>query len=318
MSQGPWGPQNPQQPPQPYGAPQPGYAPQPQGFGQPPQPQGFGQPPAHPQGFGQPNPYGAPQGYGAPNAYNPAGAYGGGFRPGTYPTGPSAPKGGSSAKILIIVVAVVVVLGLIGGAVALLGNKETPAGPTVVQTTPTRGGSTAPTTQATTATTKATTSPTKTATGATGGAVQLSNGLSVTPADGWSVKDTSNGTVLLTNGTADYYAIPVTGASGSTTGVEVVDKYIANISAKLTNATKDSTDAVDVSPALSVAEGGIKGTYSSSSGSGKLGLAVIGSVRVSDGVAFLGVLMYDAGADSSALKDPYTQMTLSILKSQVS
>jgi hypothetical protein len=313
MSQGPWGPQNPQggyPPQQPYqGAPaqppQQGIGQPPQGFGQ--QPQGYGQQ----QAYGQ-QPYGAPQGYAGPY---PQGPQPGGYRPGPYGQGmpgAPAPRGGSSTKIIVIVVAALVVLGLIGGAVALTGNKGGTAGPSVVQTTPARSTTSAPTT-ATKAPTTATTAPTT----STGGAIALPNGLSVTPVSGWTVSDQSADTVVLTNGSAYYYAIAVSGVSASTTGAAMVDAYQTNLSKKLTNITKSSTDPIDIDPSISVAEGGLKGTFASSSGTEQLGVATIGSVRQSDGVTFLGVLIYDASKSSADLKQPYTDMTTSLLKSQV-
>jgi hypothetical protein len=219
--------------------------------------------------------------------------------------GAPAPRGGSSTKIIVIVVAALVVLGLIGGAVALTGNKGGTAGPSVVQTTPARTTTSAPTT--------ATTAPTT----STGNAIALPNGLSVTPASGWTVSDQSADTVVLTNGSAYYYAIAVSGVTAGTTGAAMVDGYQTNLSKKLTNITKSSTDPIDVDPSISVAEGGLKGTFASSSGTEQLGVATIGSVRQSDGVTFLGVLIYDASKSSADLKQPYTDMTTSLLKSQV-
>ena len=238
-------------------------------------------------------------------------------RTGRVMPGAPAPRGGSSTKIIVIVVAaVLVVLGLIGGGIALAGNKGGQAGPTVVQTTPSQNATTTATTATkapTTAATKATTAPTT----ATGGAIALPNGLSVTPASGWTVSDQSADTVVLTNGSAYYYAIAVSGVTAGTTGAAMVDAYETNLSKKLTNITKATTDAVDVDPSISVAEGGLKGTFASSSGTEQLGVATIGSVRQSDGVTFLGVLIYDASKSSADLKQPYTDMTTSLLKSQV-
>jgi cytoskeletal protein RodZ len=281
-------------------------------------PQGYGQ---QPQGLGQAPTFGAPQAYGAAGPYNPQGAYGGGYRPpGAYGQGfqgAPAPKAGSSSKILIIVVAAVVVLGLLGGAVALLSNKPGGTTPSVVQATPTRGT----TTSAPSTSTKApsTTTPTKgtTTTAPAGGAIAMANGLAVTPADGWTLKDQDGTTVSLTNGSAFYYAIAVSGVPGGTAGTAVVDKYLANLSAKLTNVSKDTTDAIEVDPKVLAAEGGLQGTLASSSGSQKVGVAVVGSVRQSDGVTFIGVLLYDAAASTADLKQPFTDMTVSILKTQV-
>jgi len=145
----------------------------------------------------------------------------------------------------------------------------------------------------------------------------LPNGLSVTPASGWTVSDQSADTVVLTNGSAYYYAIAVSGVTAGTTGAAMVDAYQTNLAKKLTNITKATTDAVDVDPSISVAEGGMKGTFASSSGTEQLGVATIGSVRQSDGDTFLGVLIYDASKSSADLKQPYTDMTTSLLKSQV-
>ena len=315
MSNPTWGPQNPQMPQQPPYGGQPPYG-QP---GQPPAgpPQGYGQ---QPPGLGQPPAFGAPQAYGAAGSYNPQGAYGGGYRPpGTYPQGfqgAPAPKAGSSSKILIIVVAAVVVLGLVGGGVALLSNKPEGTTPSVVQPTPTRATtSSAPTTATKAPTTTATKATTTTA--PAGGAVAMPNGLSVTPASGWTLKDQDGTTVTLTNGSAFYYAIAVSGVPGGTAGTAIVDKYLSNLSAKLTNVSKDTTDAVEVDPKVLAGEGGLQGTLASSSGSQKVGVAVVGSVRKSDGVTFIGVLLYDATASTAELKQPFTDMTLSILKTQV-
>ena len=312
MSQGPWGPQNPQggyPPQQPYqGAP---VQPPQQGIGQPPQ--GYGQP----QAYGQQQPYGAPQGYAGPY---PQGPQPGGYRPGPYGQGmpgAPAPRAGSSTKVIIIVAAVLVVLGLIGGGIALAGNKGGQAGPTVVQTTPSQNATTTATTATKAPTTAATKAATTSATTGSGGAISLPNGLSVTPASGWTVSDQSADTVVLTNGSAYYYAIAVSGVTAGTTGAAMVDAYQTNLAKKLTNITKATTDAVDVDPSISVAEGGMKGTFASSSGTEQLGVATIGSVRQSDGVTFLGVLIYDASQSSADLKQPYTDMTTSLLKSQV-
>jgi cytoskeletal protein RodZ len=230
-------------------------------------PQGFGQ---QPQGLGQAPAFGAPQAYGAAGPYNPQGAYGGGYRPpGAYGQGfqgAPAPKAGSSSKILIIVVAAVVVLGLLGGGVALLSNKPGGTTPSVVQPTPTRGTTTSAPSTSTKAPSTTTTKGTTT-TAPAGGAIAMANGLAVTPATGWTLKDQDGTTVSLTNGTAFYYAIAVSGIPGGTAGTAVVDKYLANLSAKLTNVSKDTTDAIEVDPKVLAAEGGLQGTLASSSGS---------------------------------------------------
>lgn len=317
MSQGGWGPQNPQGGGYP---PQPGLGQVPQGFGQ--QPPGLGQPPQPPQGYGQPQafgqqPYGPPQGYAGPygqapmtGGYGPRPPYGPGM------SGAPAPRGGSQTKVILIVVVVLVVLGLIGAGIALASNKGGKDGPSVIQTTPSKN----PTSTATTATKAPTTAATKATTQATtapGGAVALSNGLSVTPASGWKVSDQSSDTVVITNGSAEYYAIAVSGIGGDTTGTAIVDAYQASLAKKLTNVATSKTAAIDVDPSVSVAEGGMKGTVASSSGSQLLGVETIASVRSSDGVTFIGVLIYDASKSSAELKQPFTDMTTSLLTSQV-
>jgi hypothetical protein len=239
------------------------------------------------------------------------------YRPGPYGQGmpgAPAPRAGSQTKVIVIVVAVLVVLGLIGGAIALSGNKGGTVGPSVVQTTPARTTTSSPTTATKAPATTATKSP---ATTASGSAISLSNGLSVTPASGWTVGDQSADAVVLTNGNAQYYAIAVSGLGGDATSTAVVDSYLANLAKKLTNVAMANTSAIDVAPSLSVAEGGMKGTFASSSGSEQLGVEAIGSVRQADGVTFLGVLIYDASKSSADLKQPFTDMTTSLLQSQV-
>ncbi len=330
MSQEGWSPQDPEgggnPPQQPYpGAP----LPPPQGIGQPPQgygqpPTGYGQPPTGygppPQGYGQPpayapqQPYGAPQGYAGP--YPPQGPPEGGYRPGPYGPGvpgAPAPRVGSQTKLLLVVVAVLLVFGLVGGAIALLGNKGG-AAPIVVQPTPTA--------RSTSSASSATTSPSATATAtpgtaAPGGAISLSNGLAVTPASGWTVSDRSSDTVVLSNGNAEYYAIAVSGVAPGTTGTAIVDAYQASLRKKLTNVAVSNTAAIDVDPSLSVAEGAMKGMFASSNGSQQVGVETIGSVRQSDGVSFIGVLIYDASQGSADLKQPFSDMTTSLLQSQL-
>ncbi len=231
--------------------------------------------------------------------------------------GAPAPRAGSQTKVLIIVVVVLVVLGLVGGAIALAGNKGGTVSPTVVQTTPAPNSTSTATTPTKSPTTTATKAATTSATTASGGAISLPNGLAVTPAAGWTVSDQSSDTVVLTNGTAYYYAIAVSGIAAGTTGTAIVDTYQSSLAQKLTNLTKSTTDAVDIDPSLSVAEGGMKGTFASSSGSEQLGVETIGSVRQADGVTFLGVLIYDASKSTAGLKQPFTDMTTSLLQSQV-
>ena len=61
----------------------------------------------------------------------------------------------------------------------------------------------------------------------------------------------------------------------------------------------------------------MKGMFASSNGSQQVGVETIGSVRQSDGVSFIGVLIYDASKSTTDLEQPFTDMTTSLLQSQL-
>ncbi len=301
-----------------------GYGPQ----GPAPQ-QGYGQP----QGHGQPPGYGQPQGYGAPQGYGPQQGFGaqgqaprsGGFQPGGLPPGGHQPqgkppaKGGSSAKIIGIVVAALVVLGLIAGLIMMLTQpKKGPEvpGPTPSVTVPTPTRPT-PSASASPSASKPTPSASSsTSTQPPGQAIVVGQGISLTPQAGWTVVKQEADFVVLTKGSAVFVA--ETGkVKAGVTGAQLVESIMTSQAKDMTNVKKGEITPVDIDPAVSVAKGLQAGTMTGSSGSKNMALGTLASVRTSDGVAFVGTLIWPAAEDVGPYNTDYTKMVSSMLSTQL-
>jgi hypothetical protein len=249
----------------------------------------------------------------------------GGFRP----AAPPPARGGSSTKIIGIVIGALVVLGLIGGLIAALGGRDkktTDPAPTITMATPTRptatatAATTAPTTTAPTSAKPTAAASTGATTGATtapaGAPVVVGQGISVTPQAGWTVVKQEADFVVLSKG--DVVFLAETGkAAPTTTGVQLVDGYLASQAKKMTNVKKNTTTALDVDASVSIGKGLQVGTVTGSSGTEVLAFGVIGSVRKSDGVAFVGTLVWPASADVAPYNTDYTKMVTSMLATQI-
>jgi hypothetical protein len=315
---GQWGPQGGYPPQGPGGYPpqQPaGYPPQ-QPAGYPPQP---GYPPQQPGGGGYP-PQGAytPQ---PPGGYPPQ-------QPGGYgPQGPAAggpgPQRGPAKKspvmIIAIVAAAIVLLAAVGGIIMVLtrgggGNQPevtiTPSQPVP----PTEQPTTEPTGQPTTQEPQPT--PTETSQPPTGGAINLGNGIELTPANGWEVKKTGENVAQLSDGKNVFLGQSLQ-ISQSTNPSQLCDAWHRNVAEGTSNGKfQDPKDAEVGTTRLKAATCVAQVTVSGGQGTTKLFLFSLVSVRQSDGVTVIGTSYFTPNADTDQLNKDFTLMINSMLKSQ--
>jgi hypothetical protein len=315
---GQWGPQGGYPPQGPGGYPpqQPaGYPPQ-QPAGYPPQP---GYPPQQPGGGGYP-PQGAytPQ---PPGGYPPQ-------QPGGYgPQGPAAggpgPQRGPAKKspvmIIAIVAAAIVLLAAVGGIIMVLtrgggGNQPevtiTPSQPVP----PTEQPTTEPTGQPTTQEPQPT--PTETSQPPTGGAINLGNGIELTPANGWEVKKTGENVAQLSDGKNVFLGQSLQ-ISQSTNPSQLCDAWHRNVAEGTSNGKfQDPKDAEVGTTRLKAATCVAEVTVSGGQGTTKLFLFSLVSVRQSDGVTVIGTSYFTPNADTDQLNKDFTLMINSMLKSQ--
>jgi hypothetical protein len=289
-----------------------GQQPQQGGFGQQPQQGGYGQQPQQ-GGYGQQPQQGGygqqPQSFGMPGQQ--------GFGPG----GPAGPGGRrpkkSNGMIIGIVIAGVAVLALAGVLIGLFvgGGKSDPivpppAPPTVAPTTsaPTTTPTTAPTTSA------PTTAPT-TDTSAPAGAIDIGQGMSVTPAAGWTVHEQTSDGVVLRDGQGRVMAL----AAVSTTDPQAaVQQVITNVSDSGTNVRKTDVQTADVHPSLSVASQHARYTVAGQSGSADLWSFALVSQRTADNVSFGAVTIAPAAdLEDEAFSTDVNGMISSVLQTQV-
>ncbi|GAB3821825.1 hypothetical protein GCM10028820_31170 [Tessaracoccus terricola] len=330
--QGPGGPQGPgqggygQQPQQGYGQqPQQGYGQQPQqGYGQQPPQGGYGQQPH--QGYGQ-------QPYGQQGPYQ---AFQGGQQP---------PQKNSSGKIIGIVAGAVGVLAIAGLAFAFLAggddDPDVPSPPPISEsadpetTEPTDPETTEPADPETTEpadpettepadpeTTEPadpeTTEPSDPETEAPeppAGAIDVGNGMSVVPADGWTVADQSDTGVLLADSSGRVFLVN-TGRSANPEAE--VASLVDDLTSEGTDVRKGEVQVADVHPDLVVASQFAVMTVTGGSGSADLGVVAFISSRSADQIGFASVLLVPvADFENDAVLAQADEMLNSLFVSQL-
>jgi len=312
-NQPPPGQRPPAQPGQPGAYPQQ-YPPQqypPQGYPQNYPPQNY-----------PPQSYGPPGGYPPQGGYSPQAAFGpGGYPPAGAPTGPPPPGPGkkkSPVTLILIVVAAVVLLAAVGGIAMLLSKDNgtqpqvsiTPSQPSV----PTEEPTPQPTPEPSDPTpTGPSTDPTP---GPTGDAIDLGNGIQVTPASGWEVGKTGQGVVQLTDGKSLFLgqAIQVAPTTNPAQLCEAWHKEVAKGSSggKFADPKDVDLGTNKLKGATCVAQT----TISNGQGSATVLLFSLVSVRQSDGITVLGTILFSREADTEQLNKDFTDMVNSMLKSQ--
>ena len=318
--------------------PQGGYPPQGPGGGYPPAGQGgYPQPqptPGYPPQQGGYNPQGSypPQrGYlpqGPPGGYGqqpPPGGYGqvGGIPPG----GGFPPPGKKSPGLIIgIVVAAIVLLAAIGGIMMVL-NRDSSDQPPPVSITPTNTAppteqpTPGPTGRPTTAAPTDGPQPTPSETGGqppTGSAVDLDNGISLTPASGWEVQKTGKGVAQLSNGQSVFLG-QVIQAEANTNPAQLCDAWHRKVAEGTSNGKFQDPKSTDVGTSkLRAASCVAQVTVSNGQGSTAVLLFSLVSVRTDDGVTVIGSASFPPNADTNQLNTDFTTMINSMLRSQAS
>ena len=299
---------------------QSGYAGGQQGYGGQ---QGFGpQGPQGQQGYGGQQGFGGPQGqpgyggFGGQGGQAGQGGFGGGF-----PPGGQAPKKKSNGMIIGIVVAAVAVLAVIGlviGLVAGGGRKDpidvVPTPPPTIQ--PTNDPTTSPSpTTGPSPTRGTTTRPTTTGSQPSGDAIPVGNGMSVTPASGWSVVEQTSEGVLLRDGRGRAFVVQ----SGRSTNARAeVEQIINGLTESGTDVRKGQVQTPTVDSRVDVASQAAVMTATSGGGSGQVGLFALVSTRTSDNTGFAAILIAPANdLDNSSVQADVNGMLDSVLRTQL-
>ena len=300
--------------------PTPGYPPQQGGYnpqgGYSPQgtyaPQGGYPPQGQPAGYGQQPPGG---GYGQPGEVPP----GGGYPPAA---GPAAKK--SPGLIIGIVAAAIVLLAAVGGIIMVL-NRDSSDQPPPVSITPTNtapptGPPTPSPTNQPTATPRESPQPTPDSTGTqpppSGTAVDLGNGVTLTPASGWEVQKTSSGVAQLSNGQSVFLG-QVIQAEANTNPGQLCDAWHRKV-AEGTSSGKFQ-DPKSANLGTSKLSGGsclAQVTVSNAQGSTTVLLFSLVSVRTSDGLTVIGTASFPPNANTDQLNTDFGAMVNSMLQGQ--
>lgn len=318
-----------------------GYGQQPQQPQQPPQPQqqgGYGQQPQQPGGYGQQQPQ-QPGGYGQQPGYGQAqqAAYGqqpGGYgqqQPGGYgPQGPGQtgmpPGGGGPAgrpakkpgMIIGIVVTAVVALVAVGAVFIVLHRPDTTTnGPDITETT----SPPAPPTPKPTPSTSSPSGPSSSSGGGTtrpsNGDADPGNGLSFTLPAGWSVDNSGDDSVSISDGT-NFISVSTGTVDPKTDPKTVVNRYLTGLGKKLSQSKiTQATDADVSSDDVTCAAGKMTGTVTSGQGSVQIYINGFASVRTADGLTFLAVVQYSDSSDTDQLGKDWSAVLNSLLDAQV-
>jgi hypothetical protein len=291
-----------------------GYGQQPPPGGYPPQPGGYG-----PQGaYSPPGGY-PPQGYppGVSGGYPPVGPGYGGVPPG----GPPAKK--SSGMIIGIVAAALVLLAAVGGIILVLnrGDDTQPAStitPSPAPAEPTTEPPTSPRpTDQPTASEPAASEPTEPTEQPTGSPIELGNGISLTPADGYEVQKTGNGFARLTNG-EQLFLGQVIQVEPNTNPGQLCDGWHRQIAADQADGKFADPKTADLNN-TKLKGASCVGTFTASNGSGSQEIFVFSLVSVrTDGVTVIGTEYFLKGADTDQLNRDFTAMMNSMLEGQLS
>ena len=296
-----------------------GYPPQQPSPGYPPQQPSPGYPPQQPPQQGYPPPgYGPQRAYGPPpGGYPPQPADFGPQGPGPQPPGTQgAPAKKSPVMIIAIVAAAIVLLAAIGGIIMVLNR----GGGNQPEVTITPSQPPAPTEQPTeqpTPTTSPQPTPTEKTQPPTGGAIDIGNGIQLTPASGWEVKKTGKNVAQLSDGKSVFLGQSVQ-VTPSTNPGQLCDAWHRDVSDGTSNGKFQDPKDVDLGTTrLKGATCVAQVTVSGGQGTTKLFLFSLVSVRQSDGVTVIGTAYFTPNADTDQLDKDFNSMINSMLRTQV-
>jgi hypothetical protein len=149
-----------------------------------------------------------------------------------------------------------------------------------------------------------------------GDAISLGNGISLTPYSGWQVQEKRDTSAVLTNGTAVFIGQVVSAGQGATANA-VYTQYTTSLVKGTSQSEIGDPRPVEVHQAVDVVSGTVRATVSGTQGSQNYTIAVAISVRTSDGITVIGTMLVPEGVDTSTLSEPFGQMFLSMVQTQV-
>jgi hypothetical protein len=223
--------------------------------------------------------------------------------------------------IIGIVVAAVVLLAAIGGIIMVLnrdGDQPPPVSITPSQPVP-------PTEQPTTEPTDDPTdeptdqpqpTPTETSDPPSGDAIDIGNGISVVPASGWTLEDSKQNSVLLTDGNSAFRG-QAAQLDGNTNAGQLCDGWHKQVTKQGTNGEFADPKEVDVNPEVTAATCQARFTVSNGQGSQTINLFSLVSVRESDGITIVATAYFSPNVDTQQLGRDFDVMVNSMLESQI-
>jgi hypothetical protein len=218
----------------------------------------------------------------------------------------------SPVIIIAIVAATVVLLAAVGGIIMVLtrGGADQP------EVTITPSQQPVPTEEPTaepTPTEGPQPSPTETTQGA---AIDIGNGIELTPAAGWEVKKTGKNVAQLSDGESVFLGQSVQ-ISPSTNPGQLCEAWHRDIAEGTSNGKFQEAKDVDMNTArLKGATCVAEVTVSGGQGTTKLYLFSLVSVRQSDGVTVLGTAYFTPDVNTDQLNKDFTSMVNSMLRTQ--
>jgi len=218
--------------------------------------------------------------------------------------------------IIAIVAAAIVLLAAIGGIIMVLNR----GGGNQPEVTITPSQPPAPTEQPTeqpTPTTSPQPTPTEKTQPPTGGAIDIGNGIQLTPASGWEVKKTGKNVAQLSDGKSVFLGQSVQ-VTPSTNPGQLCDAWHRDVSDGTSNGKFQDPKDVDLGTTrLKGATCVAQVTVSGGQGTTKLFLFSLVSVRQSDGVTVIGTAYFTPNADTDQLDKDFNSMINSMLRTQV-
>ena len=216
--------------------------------------------------------------------------------------------------IIAIVAAAIVLLAAVGGIIMVLTRGGTDQ-PEVTITPSQQPAPTEDSTAQPTPTEEPQPSPTETQTPA-GGAIDIGNGIELTPAAGWEVTKTGENVAQLSDGESVFLGQSVQ-ISPSTNPGQLCEAWHKDVAEGTSNGKFQEAKDVDLGTArLKGATCVAEVTVSGGQGSTKLYLFSLVSVRQSDGVTVIGTAYFTPDVNTDQLNKDFTSMVNSMLRTQ--
>ena len=149
-----------------------------------------------------------------------------------------------------------------------------------------------------------------------GDAVDLGNGITLTPANGWEVQKSGKGVAQLSNGDSAFLG-QVIQAEADTNAGQLCDAWHRKVAEGTSNGKFQEPKSTDVGTTkLSAATCLAQVTVSNGQGSTAVLLFSLASVRTADGVTVIGTASFPPDTDTDQLNTDFSGMVNSMLRTQ--